>query len=158
MENFYLCLRYSFCPAIIPFVIYEKEFTMPKSVYPIALILVILAVLLVACGGKADSGAVRAVEDYLNALINKDDTRISSLSCADWEMMALLELDSFQAVETRLEGLSCSEVGTDGDTLLVNCQGKIIATYNDEDQELDLSLRTYQVVKQGGEYLVCGYR
>ena len=118
----------------------------------------VLVTLLVACGGNATSGSVRAVEDYLTALINKDDAAISSLSCEDWETMALLELDSFQAVETRLEGLSCAEAGTDGDTILVNCQGKIIATYNDEDQELDLSLRTYQVVQQGGEYLVCGYR
>ena len=37
-------------------------------------------------------------------------------------------------------------------------QGKIIATYNNEDQVLDISVRTYQVVQQGGESLVCGYR
>jgi len=129
-----------------------------KSILPNVLIFTILAILVTACGSEANSGAVQAVEDYVNALVNKDDASISSLSCEDWEMMALLELDSFQAVETRLEGLSCSEVGTDGDTILVNCEGKIIATYNDEDQELDLSLRTYQVVQQGGEYLLCGYR
>jgi hypothetical protein len=33
-----------------------------------------------------------------------------------------------------------------------------MATYNGEDQALDLSVRTYQVVQQGGEYLVCGYK
>jgi len=131
---------------------------MTRYLYPVVLVLALLAVLLVACGGNAASGSVRAVEDYLNALVSKDDALVSSLSCADWEMMALLELDSFQAVDTRLEGLTCSDTGTDGDTFLVRCQGKIIATYNDEDQELDLSLRTYEVVQQGGEYLVCGYR
>lgn len=130
---------------------------MTRNLYPVALILAVLAILLAACGGGT-SGSVRAVEDYLNALVSKDDALVSSLSCEEWEMMALLELDSFQAVETRLEGLTCSDAGTDGDTFLVNCQGKIIATYNDEDQELDLSLRTYEVVQQGGEYLVCGYR
>ncbi len=130
---------------------------MTRNLYPVALILAVLAILLAACGGGA-SGSVRAVEDYLNALVSKDDALVSSLSCADWEAMALLELDSFQAVETRLEGLTCSDAGTDGDTFLVNCQGKIIATYNDEDQELDLSLRTYEVVQEDGEYLVCGYR
>ena len=130
---------------------------MKRNLYPVALILTILVVLLAACGGGA-SGSVRAVEDYLNALVSKDDALVSSLSCEDWEMMAMLELDSFQAVETRLEGLTCSDAGADGDTFLVSCQGKIIATYNDEDQELDLSMRTYEVVQQGGEFLVCGYR
>ena len=48
--------------------------------------------------------------------------------------------------------------GTDGDTALVNCTGKIIASYNNEDQELDLSVRTYQVVQEGGDWLVCGTR
>jgi hypothetical protein len=40
----------------------------------------------------------------------------------------------------------------------VLCNGKIIATYDTEDQELDLSVRTYQVVEEGGEWLVCGVR
>ena len=115
-----------------------------------------LAVLLAACSRGSEE--VRTVEEYLNALVNKDDAALSSLSCAEWEMMALLELDSFQAVESRLEDLACTNVGSDGEVILVNCQGKIIATYNNEDQELDLSLRTYQVVQQDGEYLVCGYR
>lgn len=69
-----------------------------------------------------------------------------------------MELDSFQAIATRLDGLSCAVTGTDQDTTLVKCQGKILATYNNEDQKFDLSVRTYQVVNQGGEFLVCGYR
>ena len=124
----------------------------------IGFLAVIVILILSACGGKAESGAVRAVDEYIKALVNKDETRLSALSCAEWEMMALLEFDSFQAVDTRLEELSCSEAGKDGESTLVNCTGKIIVTYNNEDQELDLSLRTYQVVEQGGEYLVCGYR
>ena len=124
----------------------------------IGFLAVIVILILSACGGKGESGAVRVVDEYINALVNKDETRLSALSCAEWEMMALLEFDSFQAVDTRLEELSCSEAGKDGESTLVNCTGKIIVTYNNEDQELDLSLRTYQVVEQGGEYLVCGYR
>ena len=38
------------------------------------------------------------------------------------------------------------------------CNGNIVATYNNEDQQLDLSVRTYQVVQEGGEWLVCGTR
>jgi hypothetical protein len=127
--------------------------------YPIAVILLCVFVLLLsACGGKAADPASKAVEDYLNALVAKDSTKLSALSCATWESDALLELDSLQAVKTRLEGMSCKSAGTDASATQVNCQGKIMATYNGEDQALDLSVRTYQVLQQGGEYLVCGYK
>jgi hypothetical protein len=118
---------------------------------------VFLAPLLSACGSSKDPAA-RAVEDYLTALSGKDVNTLTALSCADWESSALLEYDSMQAVDTRLDGLNCDLNGSDGDTRLVLCQGKLLATYNGEDQEFDLSARTYEVVQQGGEYLVCGYR
>lgn len=122
------------------------------------LILLILTNLLSACATKKDDAPAKAVENYLNALVAKDSDRLTTLSCSDWEDDALLELDSFQAVTTRLDGMACSQTGTDGDTALVLCKGKIIATYNNEDQELDLSVRTYQVVQQDGDWLVCGTR
>jgi len=124
---------------------------------PIVLLICIVALLFSACG-KAQDPAAKAVEDYITALVNKDANAISTLSCADWESNALLELDSLQAVATRLENLACTPNGSDSITMQVSCQGKIIATYNTEDQELDLSLRIYLVVQQGGEYLVCGYK
>jgi hypothetical protein len=114
-----------------------------------------LFLLLTACAPRGDPSS-RAVESYLNALVEKDGDRISAVSCGDWEASALVELDSFQAVEAELEGLSCAKTGTDGDAALVSCQGKIIATYGKESQELDLSVRTYRVVEQGGDWLVCG--
>ena len=123
------------------------------------LILVIVSTLfLAACASKNSNGPTKAVEDYLNALVAKNSDRLTTLSCKDWENEALLELDSFQAVTTKLDGMSCAQTGTDGETALVLCKGKIIATYNNEDQELDLSTRTYQVVQQGGDWLVCGTR
>lgn len=113
---------------------------------------------LTACGQSSDNPA-RAVETYLGELVEKDASSLSSLSCGEWEPTALLELDSLQAVETRLEGLACSTSAkeTDG-TFSVDCVGKLLATYNNEDQEIDLSTNTYVVVEQGGEFLVCGYR
>src|SRR5213592_4718187 len=98
-----------------------------------------------ACRSNNNNASAKAVEDYLTALVQKDSNRLSTLSCADWEDDALLELDSFQAVTAKLDGLDCEQTGTDGNTALVLCKGKIIATYNNEDQELDLSVRTYQV-------------
>lgn len=117
------------------------------------------ATLLLASGcGKVESQATRAVEEYLQALVAGDVERITALSCAEWETNARMEVDSFQAVKTRLEELTCEESGQEAGSFLVQCTGKIIATYNNEDQEIDLSARTYRVIEQGGEYLVCGYR
>jgi hypothetical protein len=117
----------------------------------------IVLVLLIACGQTKDPASM-AVEDYLTAIVNKNADALSTLTCADWESQALLELDAFQAVSTRMENLACSTTNTDGTTSQVNCQGKILATYNGEDQQFDLSVRTYKVIQQGGEYLVCGYQ
>ncbi len=125
----------------------------------VTLFIAILAGILAACSPSSNSDApAKAVENYLNTLVAMDANTLPTLVCGDWEEDALIELDSFQAVTPRLEGMSCSQTGTDGDTALVNCTGKIIATYNNEDQELDLSVRTYQVVQQGGDWLVCGTR
>jgi hypothetical protein len=128
-----------------------------RKAVPIVVMVCIVSLLLSACGQTKDPAA-KAVEGYLTALANKNADALSALSCADWESQALLELDAFQAVATRLDNLTCSTLSSDGTTSQVNCQGKIIATYNGEDQQFDLSVRTYQVVKQGGEYLVCGYQ
>jgi hypothetical protein len=124
----------------------------------VVILLCISVLLLCACGGKAADPASKAVEDYLNALVAKDSTKLSALSCKDWESQALMELDSLQAVKTRLEGLTCKTSGTSGATSQVTCQGKLLATYNGEDQSLNIAARTYQVLQQGGEYLVCGYK
>ncbi len=125
---------------------------------PILLLTIVLAgILLAACASNTDAPA-QAVQNYLEALVNKEAEKLPALVCGDWEEDALIELDSFQAVTARLEDVSCSQTGADGDTALVLCTGSIVATYNNEDQKLDLSVRTYQVVQQGGDWLVCGTR
>jgi hypothetical protein len=116
-----------------------------------------LGILLSACvSNSASSPAVDAVEGYVNAIVANDASTLSALSCADWEPQALIELDSLQAVTSTLEGFSCKETGKDGDNTLVHCDGKMILSYNGENQELDLSTRTYQVAQQSGNWLVCG--
>jgi len=122
----------------------------------IILFTILFSVLLAACGTSSAAGPEKAVEAYLTAMNAKDATRLSTLSCADWEPTALMELDSFQAVSTTLEELTCAQTGTDGANALVNCQGKIVASYNGELQEFNLSARTYVVENSTGEWLVCG--
>ena len=131
----------------------------PLRRFFLILFTIIAPLSLAACGAANTNDApAKAVEDYLTALVEKDADRLSTLVCGEWEDEALIELDSFQAVSTRLEGLACEQTGTDGDTALVLCNGKIIATYTNEDQEIDLSTRTYQVTQEGGDWLVCGVR
>jgi hypothetical protein len=120
-------------------------------------LILIANILLSACATKI-AAPVQAVNDYLNALVAKDANRLPSLVCSNWESDALAELDSFQAVTARLDNVSCNQTGTDGKTVLVKCTGNIISSYNNEDQKLDLSTRTYQVTQEGGEWLVCGTR
>lgn len=132
---------------------------MPRRIGWLLVIVVLTALVLTACGGS-DSGeqAATAVQTYLQALVDKDADTLASVACADWEDDATLELDSFQAVETRLDNVVCQASGTDGGSTLVQCQGSIVATYNNEDMALDLSARTYVVANEGGEYRVCGYQ
>jgi len=131
----------------------------PLRRFFLILFITIAALSLAACGTSNNNNApAKAVEDYLTAIVEKDADRLSTLVCGEWEEDALIELDSFQAVTARLDGLACEQTGTDGETALVLCSGKIIASYNNEDQELDLSVRTYQVTQEGGEWVVCGVR
>lgn len=124
------------------------------------LILSILVLILPACSGVESSlqSPSAVVESYIKSWVAKNDVTLSMLSCSEWEMDALMDLDSFQAFEVRLDGLTCENVGSDGVNSLVKCQGTIIATYNGEDQNIDLSSRTYKVIDQSGEFLVCGYQ
>jgi hypothetical protein len=117
-----------------------------------------LSIILTACGASASGGAAPAVESYITALAAKDEAALISNSCADWEDDALLELDSFALVEVTVDGMACTESGTDGEVTLVDCQGKFQMSYAGEPQELDLSARTYEVVNQSGDWLVCGVR
>jgi len=116
--------------------------------------LLIVGGLLTACASAKHPAAV-AVEDYLKALVDKDEARLVSLTCPDFESDALLQLDSFSLVKTKLDGLDCQAQAQD-DTAQVTCQGRILATYGTEDQQFDLSEKTFLVVNQGGDWLVCG--
>lgn len=115
---------------------------------------------LASCGaGKADpsSAAVTALSAYLKAMVDKDEAKMTSLVCPDWKTDALMELDSFGAVETKLDGLACSQSGSENGAVLATCQGKIQARYQDQTQAFDLSEREYRMEKTDAGWQVCGY-
>ena len=119
---------------------------------------ILVSVSLAACGASNSGAPAKAVEDYWNVIVSKDADRLPTLVCGDWEEDALTVLDSLQAVTARLENFSCSQTGTDGDMALVNCTGNMVLTYDTEDQQIDLSVFTYEVIEEGGDWLVCGTR
>jgi hypothetical protein len=122
------------------------------------IVLFVVATALALSGCSKKSGAASAVETYIHALVARDANALKNASCAQWEGDAQVELDSFTAVSITLDGLSCQEAGTDGNATLVSCAGKIKASYNGENQELDLSSRTYRAVQEGGDWRMCGYK
>jgi hypothetical protein len=138
------------------------EAIMRKNLWALAALVILLSLVLAACGGAGSAGgkdpAAAAVENYLSAVVKKDSAKVSSLACKAWESQALLEMDGFQAVTAELANVSCKNSGADGSATLVSCTGSINTTYNTEKQSLDLSRQTYKVVQEGGDYRVCGYK
>ncbi len=130
---------------------------MSVRVFSSILLISIGLVLLAACGGTTSVGPEKAVETYLNALVNQDVNRLVTVSCKAWEENARMEADSFQAVKARLDGVTCTKTGDEGESAKVSCTGKIVATYGNEDQEIPLDRRPYLVGMEGGEWRMCGY-
>jgi hypothetical protein len=114
-----------------------------------------LGSILAAC--QTGDGAAQAVEDYVQALAEKDPDRLATQSCAAWEEQAMIELDAFAGVKTVVDGLDCQETGEDGEATIVSCAGNIVATYGNEDQNFPLDRRPFLAVQEGGEWRVCGY-
>jgi hypothetical protein len=126
--------------------------------YKTSVLLLVVVGILTFTGCSKNSGAASAVETYIKALVARDANALKNASCAQWEGDAQVELDSFTAVSITLDGLSCQDAGNAGNATLVSCTGKIKASYNGENQELDLSSRTYRAVQEGGDWLMCGYK
>jgi hypothetical protein len=97
----------------------------------------------------------QVVQNYLNALVNKNAVNLISLSCKNWESEAQKQLDSFMNVGTSLENVDCSVDSQTTDSAKVACTGFIKLTYDAEIQKIDLSKRVYQLSFENNEWRVC---
>lgn len=127
---------------------------MKRNIF-IAVMAILLVAILSACGSVKDPAA-QAVEQYLAAMVAGNSDQIVSYACKTYEEQARQDVDSFAGVKASLDKASCQKSGTSVDATLVTCQGKIQATYGNENQSFDLSGQTYQVIQEGGEWRVCG--
>ncbi len=126
-------------------------------------LIIFLAVLgmaiLSACTKSADkkSEAAQPVEAFYNAIVTQNRDRIGSAACSAWEKDALREVDAFMGVKSELKDFSCSVTEEGKDEAVVTCTGSIAASYGAEITEFPLAGRTHRVIKEQGEWRICGY-
>jgi len=118
--------------------------------------ILILIFFAAGCRGK-NTLAAQSVEEYFQAILEKDQSMLISNTCSSYEQTAMLDFNTFAIVETSLENFSCQTTGTYEDGLTVGCQGSIKASFGNEIRSFDLSNRIYQVIEENGNWLVCGH-
>lgn len=122
------------------------------------LFIVIFTLLVLSACTQASSPS-SVVEQYLAALVAKDDIKAVNLSCADWEASARADGASFEGVEVTLEDAVCRVKSEDGQSAVVSCTGRFRFTYaGGEEEEIGLDRRDYIVVLEGGDWRMCGYQ
>jgi hypothetical protein len=117
-----------------------------------------LIFLLAACSSANKTNPADATYSYLQALAEKNKTKIISLSCKSWEEQATLEVDALLSVGASLNNVVCKVTGTQGDFQLVSCTGKLDLTYDNENRAIDLSSRVYSMAMEDGQWRVCSYK
>ena len=125
-------------------------------------ILLILAALslfaMAGCAKKSDSSeAIKPVEAFYDAIVSQNRDRVSSIACAAWEKDALRDVDAFMGVKSELKDFSCSVSSEGKDEAMVTCKGAIAASYGTEITEFPLDQRSHKVIKEQGEWRICGY-
>ncbi len=123
----------------------------------LALIAGFVGVQILSACGQQDS-PVQAVENYLKLRVASDSPKLLAISCKDWEGQASVEAASFQSMNAKLDGMNCKQAGEDGQYTLVACQGKIVTTYAGETRGWDLAAKNFRVVKEDGQWKMCGYQ
>ncbi len=127
-----------------------------KKLLVIALFLILFVIS--SCANQPIGDPADSALEYLSALAEKDKATLANLSCKSWEEQAMLESDALLSVGAALNNVSCKVSGQDGDFQLVNCTGKLDLTYGEEVRSIDLSLRTYYMANEDGQWRVCSYK
>ncbi len=126
-----------------------------KGFFSLVLLVILASMLLTACASKTDAPAA-AAEAYWQALVAKDSATLTNLSCAAHESTALTTLDSLMSVEIKLQDMQCATSEDAGDSATVNCTGALVLSYGAEDLNIDLGMVPYNVVRDGGDWRMCG--
>jgi len=122
----------------------------------------LLFVVMLIAGCAQDSSdpqaPAKAVEKYIQAQVAKDSDAFATTFCAEYELDALTEFDSFGVVDATVEDMTCEAGDIADGTATVTCTGSIDIVYDGENNRtLDLSRLPYSVVQEDGEWKMCGY-
>ena len=127
-----------------------------RKIILFAIVWLTLGAILAGCSGD-QALAVKSVETFFQAILEKDETLFRSSVCSDYENVAMMDFSSFAIVETRMENFSCESEGETNGQVSVRCQGNLQASFGNEVRSFDLSSRIYQVIEENGQWLVCGH-
>lgn len=120
--------------------------------------IILLMLALAGCAKKDDSSAaVKPVETFYNDIVEQNRENVSNITCSEWESDAIREVDSFMGVKTEMNDFSCKLDFSNGDEAQVSCNGSISASYGNEVTEFPLNNREHTVIKEDGEWRICGY-
>jgi hypothetical protein len=119
---------------------------------PYSLLLFALVIVgLVAAGCASGANPAQVVEDYFTAIINDDVEQLAALTCSAHEAEAITTATSFRNTGAELQDMQCSLTP---DSNIVQCQGKIVVSYQAELREFPLG--SYRIEQEGDTWLVCG--
>ncbi len=121
------------------------------------LILIILSLHILAACVPTQTPASAAVENYLQILSDKDEQALLLRTCPQHELDALIEFDALAQVQTKLKDVACQQIESNAGAAKVTCTGSIVSNYGSEIFNYDLTGRTYTVIQDGENWLVCGY-
>ncbi len=107
--------------------------------------------LLVSCSSSGAGDPAKVVADYLQAKVAADQKTMQGLLCSSMESVLEREASSFAGLDAKTQDMTCTR---QGDTDVVSCTGKIVATYGTE--QTDFPLVSYKVVQEDGAWKWCG--
>ena len=115
-------------------------------------VIFLLAILmLVSCTSSGGGDPAKVVAQYLQAKVAADQTTMRGLLCSSMEANLEQEASSFAGLDAKLDSMACTR---QGDSDVVSCTGKIVATYGTE--KTDFPLVSYKVVQEDGAWKWCG--
>jgi hypothetical protein len=135
--------------------ILSERFSISIEQFFAQMALIVLAIGVASCGPQGSPKG--AVENYLQAIVEREVVKAASSACSSWEGQARTEARSFEAVRVRLEGMTCELSEQEGFEAIVSCRGEIIADYGGELKNIDLEARRFKVIVESGEWRMCGY-
>ncbi|MCC7450225.1 MAG: hypothetical protein IT324_22595 [Anaerolineae bacterium] len=110
---------------------------------------------LAACSQPENPGKV--AESYWQARVASDLNKMLSLSCKAYEGDARTEAVSFQSMKASLEGMACTADSEQGSDAVVSCKGDLKTTYAGETRTRSLADKKIKMLKEDGQWKVCGY-